>query len=316
MTLDEVKFDTIAPMNEPTADWWKYGGGQEGCHMDALQQNRVIKYLGKNLKRSGLPIGIVASEDNSESQMLKSLGKYDADGKDGITILASHTYYADNPARLKALAASLNKPLWLSEYGDGDATGMKMARRIRDDITQTGAKAWIYWQFVDNVGGWGLLKNPLNGKGDTKYQINNKFYTLWQFSHFIRPGSQIISVDDTNSMAAYDPTNHSLFIVCLNNTANAFNVTYDLRAFERVGTEVNRWRTSLTERALALGKDVIANQQYTTTVPPQSVTTYLIKNAYARQHLSCKQIQDNTFGATGNVYNVALNFRDTSCLNK
>jgi len=298
--LDGIKFEVMTPMNEPTAAWWVYGGTQEGCHMDASQQNRVGDDLRTALTASGLATGIDASEDNDEQSTLNSVIAYNATGQASMTLLASHTYTANNPSGLQSLAASLGKPLWISEYGDGDATGLTMARRIHDDITQTGAQAWIYWQVVDSSGGWGFLYNPEDGSGNDAYTMNEKFYVMWQFSHFIRPGFQILSINDTNSLAAYDATNHTLVIVAQNDTTNGFNVDYPLGEFSSTGNQVQAWRTSAGESGDPLPALTASNQQFIAYLAPQSVTTLTISNVYATLPVAWYPLEGNGQDATGN----------------
>jgi len=298
--LDGIKFEVMTPMNEPTAPWWVYGGTQEGCHLDASQQNRVVNDLRTTLTASGLTTGIDASEDNDEQSTLNSVGSYDPAGQANMTLLASHTYTANNPSGLQSLAASLGKPLWISEYGDGDATGLTMARRIHDDITQAGAQAWIYWQVVDNSGGWGFLYNPEDGSGNDTYTINKKFYVMWQFSHFIRPGFQIVSVNDANTLAAYDATNHTLVLVAQNDTTNGFNVAYSLAEFSSTGSQVQVWRTSSAESGAPLPALTISNQQFVAYLAPQSVTSLVISNVNATRPVAWYQLEGNGQDATGN----------------
>jgi len=304
--LDGIKFEVVTPMNEPTAAWWVYGGTQEGCHMDASQQNRVADNLRTALTASGLTTGIDASEDNDEQDTINSVSAYNATGQASVTLMASHTYTANNPSGLQSLATSLGKPLWISEYGDGDATGLSMARRIHDDITQTGAQAWIYWQVVDNAGGWGLLYNPEDGSGNDAYTFNEKFYVMWQFSHFLRPGCQIISVNDTNSLAAYNATNHSLVIVAQNDTTNGFNVNYNLGAFASNGNMASGWRTSSHENGIPLSALNLTNQQLMAYLPAQSVSTLVISNVYATLPVAWYPLEGNGQDATGNGNSATL----------
>ena len=35
-----IKFDSVEPFNEPSADWWKYPNRQEGCHFDVATQRK------------------------------------------------------------------------------------------------------------------------------------------------------------------------------------------------------------------------------------------------------------------------------------
>jgi len=303
--VDGVKFDAVTPMNEPTGSWWKLGNWQEGCHMGASQQNRVVNDLRTNLTACGLATGIGASEDTDEQDTINSVGSYDAVGQANATLIASHTYGANNPSGLQNFATSLRKPLWISEYGDGDGSGMTMAQRIRDDITQTGTRAWTYWQLVDGVSGWALVYNPEDGSGNTNYWFNEKFYVLWQFSHFIRPGFQILNVSDAGqSLAAYDPTNHNLIIVAINVSTNALNTTYNLSAFGSMASQVSRWRTSANESGLPLAVVPVANQQFTTYMAPQSVTSLVISNVVMNtQPAAWYPMEGNIQDATGNGNN-------------
>jgi len=303
---DGVKFYAVTPMNEPTGSWWKLGNVQEGCHMDAGQQNRVVNDLRTNLTACGLTTGIGASEDTDEQDTINSINSYNATGKSNVTLIASHTYSANNPSGLQSFATSQGKPLWISEYGDGDGSGMTMARRIHDDINQTGAQAWTYWQFVDGTSGWAMVCNMEDGTGTTNYWFNEKFYVMWQFSHFIRPGFQILNVGDTNSLAAYDTTNHNLIIVAQNVSTNALNANYSLAAFSSTGSQASRWRTSANETGNSLAVLNITNQQFTAYLAPQSVTTLVISNVYATKPLAWYPLEGNVQDATGNGNNATL----------
>jgi O-glycosyl hydrolase len=282
--LDHVRFDTVTPMNEPSAAWWTYGGKQEGCHISADQQARLVRLLRSELDARGqTKTGVVASEENTETGTIDSLKCYDANALSSVARLTTHTYSTNHTTRLGAWAASWNKPLWVSEYGHGDSTGMLMARRIHDDIALMGAQAWVYWQVVDNGGGWGLLYNPeapgTSYRCTTTYTINESFYVLGQFSQFIRPGCKILKVGDTNSLAAYDPAKSTLVIVAVNDSTNSASVTYDLSSFNCLPSRLAVYRTSATENLAALPALSISHHQFTSLLPAQSVTTHVLTNA-------------------------------------
>ena len=279
MAVDGVTVEAVAPMNEPTANWWTYGHWQEGCHMDAAQQRRVVNDLASQLRALNLKTGIAASEDNDERDTVRSIDNYDASGKSNLTLIASHSYVANNPSGLKRLARQLHRPLWISEYGDRDASGMTMARRIHDDITQTGACAWTYWQVVDGLTGWALIRNVEEANGGAHYSFNEKFHVMWQFSHFIRPGCRIVSATDKNSLAAYDATHQSLILVAVNDDTNLLVLDYDLRGFASLGAQACCWRTSAAEQGVPLANISVANQHFVASLAPKSVTTYVISNA-------------------------------------
>jgi O-glycosyl hydrolase len=300
--LDGVHFDLVTPMNEPTGNYWNYGDIQEGCHMDPVQQARMVNDLRPALNAQNVSAGIDASEDTSEQGTLGSLGAYGS-ATANVALVASHTYNADNPAGLRNLAAGWQKPAWISEYGDNDATGMTMARRIHDDITGTWVRAWIYWQVVDYASGWGFLYNPLNGNGDSSFTYNKKFYIMGQFSQNIRPGSQILGVNDTNSLVAYNATNHTLVIVAVNGSGTNLNVTYDLSAFGALPVAAYATRTSPTENSAGIAPALVAGQQFSATLIPQSVTTFTLNNVPApvpgMTLLAWYPFEGNTLDATG-----------------
>jgi O-glycosyl hydrolase len=281
--LDGIHFDTVTPINEPAALWWKYGGKQEGCHVSPDQQARLVGLLRAELDAQGLTgIGIVAPEENNEYDTISSLRAYSPAVLARLTRLTTHTYPTSVPLRPRSIDAARTKPLWVSEFGHGDDTGMTMARRIRDDIAVLGARAWVYWQVVDNGGGWGLLYNPeapgTSFRHTTACVTNESFYVLGQFSRFIRPGSQILKVDDANSLAAYNPAKATLVIVTVNDSTRELRVTYDLSAFGSLPARVSVCRTSAAEKAATLEPLSVANRRFSSLVPALSVTTHFLTN--------------------------------------
>jgi O-glycosyl hydrolase len=277
--LDGVKFDTVTPMNEPGSDWWHYGGHQEGTHMSHDQQARMINLLRPALERCGLKTGLVASEDNDEQSAINAIKSYAPATQKLLSQIVTHTYSANNPDGIRRLAAALDQPLWVSEYGDVEASGLRMARRIRDDLVQTRARAWIYWQFAEPESNWGLVSYK-KGVLNPPFSLNRKFYILSQFSCFIRPGFQILDAGDTNSLAAYDPTHHCLAIVSVNDSASPLTIAFNLNLFRATTTAVNRHRTSANENMQDIDPLMINNGRFISTLPPRSVTTHVVADIF------------------------------------
>ena len=273
---DSVTFDAITPVNEPSSTWWVLGGHQEGCHMDAVQQDRVINLLWTELKRRDLRLVIDAPEENAEQLGVDSLKTYTTNCLDHLGQISTHTYKADNPGGLSSLAASLHKPLRQTEYGDGDETGMELARRIHDDLTQLRPLSWCYWQGAD-YDGWGLLYNRVRENGRTKYFITKKFCVFEQFTRFLRPGCRMIDCGDTNSVAGYDPISKTLAIVTVNDGFDDFKETFDLSDFAAAGNWAECYRTSDNESFKQLTPIPIERRQFSSVVPAGSVTTYVLK---------------------------------------
>jgi O-glycosyl hydrolase len=278
--LDGVHFDYVTPMNEPVGTKWVYGNSQEGCDMSAAQQAAVINDLRAALNTSLPSAGIDASEDVDPYQTVNAINTYSSTTLNNFVLCATHTYAQTGASSLASKAKSLGKPLWISEYGDNDGTGLKMAQRIHDDITGMGVRAWIYWQVVDSAGGWGFLYNPLvaptKPNFTTSYTINQKFYVMGQFSEFVRPGCKIISVNDANTLAAYNPTNSSLVLVTVNTNSGGFNVTYDLNNFGSLPWRISVSQTASGENMATLSSPTVASQKFTYTIPAKSVTTFVL----------------------------------------
>lgn len=276
--LDGVKFDTVTPMNEPSATWWELGHRQEGTHMSVGQQMRMINLLRGSLDRHGLRATIVASEDNDERNTYECVSAYDAVTLSNISHIATHTYHANASPKLRQLSERTGKPLWVSEYGDGERTGLRMARRIRDDIVEKRAQAWIYWQFADNAGAWGMVWNRLDGR-DPSYRKTRKFYVMAQFSRFIRPGSQIISASDDDSLVAYDRPKQQLIIVAVNDRNTSRDIIYQLDRSTTPASEVAAFRTSQQEDVAPQPPITIAAGKFSATLPARSVTTFVVPAA-------------------------------------
>jgi O-glycosyl hydrolase len=274
--LDGVTFDSITPLNEPSSSWWTFGGHQEGCHIDAVQQERLIKLLSAELDRRGLHPLIDAPEENDEQSGINSLETYTTNCLKHIGQISTHSYGANNPEGLSSVAESLHKPLRQTEYGDGDQTGMKLARRIRDDLTQLRQISWCYWQGAD-YDGWGLLANRLQENGRTRYRITEKFHVFEQFTRFLRPGCQIIDCGDTNSVAAYDPASKSLAIVIVNDSAADFNETFDLSSFTTTEKMAQCYRTSDNENFEQLKPLPIRGRRFKAVFRANSVTTCVVE---------------------------------------
>ncbi|HEX7653890.1 MAG TPA: glycoside hydrolase [Verrucomicrobiae bacterium] len=274
VAVDKIPVGWVTPMNEPGSDWWQLGHRQEGTHMSVAQQQRVVKWLRQELDQAGLPqIGVVATEDNDEARARASLAAYSTNTLSLISPLVTHTYTANDAPALQALAERTGKPLWVSEYGDGERTGLLLARRIRDDLTDLRAAAWIYWQFADG-GNWGLIRNRLDGEHQS-FQRTRKYPVMAQFSRFIRPGCRLVATDQPDTLAACDSNRHELILVVVNDHSHALELTYSLKG-ANAATDGLGYRTSADEEVSPLPAFPIVHNQFTMKFPAGSVTTLVI----------------------------------------
>jgi O-glycosyl hydrolase len=219
---------------------------------------------------------VSAPDENTIDQTLASLRAYSPETLADIGQINTHTYNGSQRAELKAFAEAHGKRLWVSEYGDGDSSGLPMAATIIADLKQMGAAGWVYWQAVD-WGGWGLLENGLQGPTATSYVLGEKYYILGQFSRYVRPGDYLLQVDgDINTLATYRPGDDSLTFVTLNPGKDTAQLTYDLTKCGRLPKKIEATRTSDRERWLEIPSPTVSGYEFKTTAPAKSVTTFVV----------------------------------------
>ena len=275
-----VRFRDIEPLNEPDGRWWTFGNHQEGCFVERPHQNTLVKATGEALARHGVHAAVSASDANTIGDADQTAPFYDAAALRFLNKINTHSYGGGDRTWLSNFAITHGKDLWLSEYGDGDASGMQMSRTILADMNFLHPSAWVYWQVVDSAGGWGFLKNPQTDETNTAYTINKKYYVMGNYSKFVRPGYRLVAIGDPQSIAAVDAKSHTLVIVTTNGADTPWPTTYDLSRFTRVGPEATPYRTSPSEDLARLPALPIAGGKFTTSLPPKSVTTFVLRAVY------------------------------------
>lgn len=269
---DGIRFDTIAPMNEPLSPWW-YGNRQEGCHMNAAQQVRVLGHLQSALKKADMSVGLIAPETFSTAEAIRAWKEFPADMREHLRAVASHGYDTEEGAELRKLAG--DTPIWMSEYGDGDGSGMTMARAILDHLRILRVEEWVCWQAVEPDNGWGLVVNPLDGTS-RECRRAPKFDVLRQFTNFIPPGSRIVETHHPDSIAALPPDGGSLVVVALNASERAQPFSVEVPStFPKTGA-VRVIQTSPADRFAEKDSAELKDHCLEATLPPESLTTFLV----------------------------------------
>ncbi|KAI4669413.1 uncharacterized protein J4E79_001456 [Alternaria viburni] len=241
-----VEFETVDPFNEPSANWWKADGTQEGCHVDVSTQAKIVGYLDTQLSNRGLSTKIAASDESYYDQAattLKTIGSSALSKIDRINV-HGYQYGSGDRAGVHTLATQAGKSLWNSEYGDGVASGENLAKYLFQDLRQLKPTAWEYWQVLDQ-GGWGLIDADNDAK--TLGKSTQKYYVLAQFARHMRPGMRILDGGRDNVVAAYDASKSLLVIVAVNWDAAQY-INFELSGFSgrpSSGATVSRWSTQI-----------------------------------------------------------------------
>ena len=278
-----VTFQSVEPFNEPSAPWWRYPGPQEGCHFDVGTQGAVLTDLRAEMNDRGLDsMAIAASDENTYDGALSTWDSLSARAKADVGQINTHGYEGGNGRRdlLSAAAEGAGKGLWNSEYGEGDASGLSLARDLDLDLRLLHPTVWCYWQPLDG-GGWGLIRSfpGRNWIGAP----NPKYYVLAQYTRAIRPGMMMIDGGEANTVAAYDPKAHRLVLVTVN-YGTAQWIRYDLSRFRRVrgdsGGRVARWDTQTGggEMYAPHNDTALSGKKFRCWFPRDTVQTFVINN--------------------------------------
>ncbi|RYD39336.1 MAG: beta-1,6-galactanase, partial [Verrucomicrobiaceae bacterium] len=213
-----IDFTTVSPFNEPVSHWWFADCKQEGCHVSPPAQARILKMLREELDRKDLKsLPISASEETYYDHAIDTWESFDEETRALIGQVNVHGYQegkGDRQKLHKIIHQDAGKRLWNSEYGDGDAMGLNMARNLHRDFKWLRPSAWAYWQPVDG-GGWGLIATRLH-RPDAELRVNPKWHELAQYTRHIRPGAVILTTGEESTVAAYDRKSRMLTLVTLN----------------------------------------------------------------------------------------------------
>lgn len=277
-----ITFRTVEPFNEPSSGYWKINGGQEGCGFKS-QQSRMIKELGKQLVLKDLlpDTKVSAADETSLAHTISTYKSYDDSAFLFLSQINSHSYGGWQSRKAVDSLAKVHKKIsWQSESGplgksesDKSDITMWMSHVIIQDLRVMKANAWLDWQVCDPVANW--MSIELNHSKES-FKYTKRFYMHAAFSRFIRPGSQIISSSDTNSVAALVPGTGSLVVV-LRNNANADNkYTIDLSKFEKTGGNAQVYRFTLPGSLRREDDIQVEKKQVSFTAPGLSITTCVI----------------------------------------
>jgi O-glycosyl hydrolase len=296
----KIKVDTIEPLNEPNTNYWRTtlgadgrptGGRQEGAHAGPALQAQVIE----SLRRIAPYRGIAAPDETNPGTLVTNWYGYTPAAKEAVDRINVHTYGTGQRTSVRDIAKAEQKSLWMSEVEGSwgkDFTsmdsGLGMAQRIIDDLRELEPTAWVLWQPVEDAKNmvaegnlqWGAIHVPFDcGTNDTlatcPIRTNTKFDTIRNFTHYIRPGDQLVKVDGTRSVAA--TSKRGLTVVHSNPGTTTESVTLDLSKFEvDSDAKVTPIVTSASGKLVKGAAVRVAGKRVTLTVPAQSVTTFLV----------------------------------------
>ncbi|CAG8768810.1 3417_t:CDS:2, partial [Cetraspora pellucida] len=253
-----ITFRTLDPFNEPTLRYWNVNGNQEGCSFSCPVMNTIIKKVGDSLDSQGLlgDISVSCSDENTFDQEFSTISCIDDNAKSYVSQYNTHAYGGTQRGELFNVSKLDGKRLWMSESGfpaSGDmSASIELSEQILNDMRNLKPIAWAYWQVIEHIQpgiDWGLIGADFSNSS-TFLDIRLAYYGFLQYTRFIRPGYQIISSNDNDTLAAYDAINQTLVLVCTNknNISTIWNINVSMFNIGLFST----FRTSNNNEKLAL----------------------------------------------------------------
>ncbi|WP_371934878.1 glycoside hydrolase [Streptomyces sp. KL118A] len=309
-----IEVDTIAPFNEPNTDYWStwlgpdsqpVGGRQEGAHIGPELQQKVLRALAPALAKSPTDAKISAMDETNPTLFAENWNSYPTEVRDLVDRLNVHTYGTEGRAAVRDLAKKAGKPLWMSEVeGEWDPdgqdftdmrSGLGLAQHMVDDLRELEPSAWVFWQPVEDYnnmkpggesekgGNWGSIQLPFDctAKDTLKtcpIRTNTKFDTARNFTHTIRPGDRLVTVDDASSAAAVRAGGGGATVVHVNSGGEERSVTVDLSKFSRVSPDATMTPVVTSAGGALEERDPVpvTDGRATFTVPAESVTSFVV----------------------------------------
>ena len=175
---------------------------------------------------------------------------------------------------------------------------------IMADIKKMQASAWIMWLAADSEyeciqtnSSWGPIHyvfedhgpvkgyhtNLFDSNGNVKtdvleagyFAVTKQFYTMMQYSKFLKSGYTMVEIGDGNMCAAISPDKQVLVIVAQNFTSGTRNTSVDLTMLPN-GSDVKLYRTSDSENCRLVQEGTLERRVLPVSLPGNSVSTYVI----------------------------------------
>ncbi|WP_413378042.1 glycoside hydrolase [Alkalihalobacillus sp. 1P02AB] len=296
-----IDIQTLSPVNEPNTGYWGAKGRQEGSNWTPESQARIINEVGKQLEELNLDTVISAMDETHPQRFRENWEKYDEATKANVGQMNVHTYWPAEHTAIRDIAKGEEKRLWMSEVDLGPSgmpqdfdniePGLALSNHIMTDITNLEPKAWVLWQAIeDQVNmnadyenmNWGLIHVDFDPDdfSTLEWHKNKKYYTMGNYTKFIRPGQQFINSDDQNTLAAIDQENKKVVVVYTNHANDEQTIDFDLSGFETISNSATAtpYVTSSEDNLIQKEDVTVSDGKLSTTVEAKSVTTFVISD--------------------------------------
>lgn len=230
---------------------------------------------------------VIAGESSWWSEDLIKDSLNDPASAERLDIVAGHNYpipilNVELPTTPFSTAVSKAKKVWMTEvskvdsYDPGINSGLKFAKQTHDFMTKAGVNAWLYWTgAIPGDNDEGLINVD---KSTSTYKITKRYYTLGNFSKFIKPGYVRIGAPENPKSNVYispykDPATDKFTIVAINNGDATAEVNLVPNGFK--SGSLTPYTTD-DQMNLAQGAAIpLTGGKFQTILPAKSVVTYV-----------------------------------------
>ncbi|CAG8455994.1 1947_t:CDS:10 [Cetraspora pellucida] len=283
-SLEGITFRTLDPFNEPTLRAWNVNGSQEGCSFnDCSAMNTIIRKVGDSLYFKGLlgNTSVSFADENTIDQEFFTISCIENNVMSYVSQYNTHAYGGALRGELHDISKLDGKRLWMSESGftasEEMSASIELSKQILNDMRNLKPVAWVYWQVIEHIQpgiDWGLIGADFSNSS-TSLDIRLAYYGFLQYTRFIRPGYQIISSNDEDTLAAYDAINKTLVLVCTNknNISEVWNINvtmFDIGLFSAYRTSNNNEKLTLLPNTWFIIDGIINYES-----PANSITTWV-----------------------------------------
>ena len=256
----------ISMQNEPDANVTTY----EACVWTAAQMDTWIAN-----NASVLTTKLIMPESLNFNTSYSDPALNDVNAASKIGIVAGHLY-GSSPAPYPA-AVNAGKELWMTEHylnlAGAQPTvtdALSAAKEIHDSLTVGQYNAYVWWWVQDLPS-----QNSFIGLIDSNNNVKFAGDGMAQFSRFIRPG--YVRVDAAYStpnvyVSAYKGNGHFV-IVAINMSTS--NVSQPFTIQNQSISSMVPYQTTATSQAAQQSAVSVSGNQFTYTLPAQSITTFV-----------------------------------------
>jgi O-glycosyl hydrolase len=284
-----VDIDVLSLQNEPNfaAPW-------DSCCWTGAELRDFLKMLAPIIHARGLNPKLMLPEGSTWNQawLLLQPTLQNPAALSLLNIMASHSYGTPQEhvsrANFAAAAAQNGLPVWMSEMSiigppedAGMGAAMSIAQYLQRDLVDGQASVWIYCfavfrPYMHNIKG---SLSVLSVAKDGSLVVPKRFWTMANYSHFVRQGWKRIKIDGLGfvNTGFINPEANGFAIVVLNPTVKPQSAAYDFGNWT-IGAVEAFCTTDKLDLYHDQGHHVVpvATQphRFTVTLPPRSVTTF------------------------------------------